>query len=66
MVWFFWLVKETLLQASGQTPYCLLWARLGAVGIYLPGIDSVIVGILVSCLLRVLHVVVLFFGGLKY
>ena len=67
MVWgFFWLVKETLLQVSGQNPCCLVWAWLGTVGIYLPGIDSVTVGTLVSCLLRVVHIFVLVFGELKY
>jgi len=61
----FWLVKETHLQVSGQNPYSLTWAWLGTVGIHLPGIDLVIAGRQVSCLLQVVHVV-LFFGGLKY
>lgn len=66
MVWFFWLVTETLLQVSGQNPYCLAWAWLGTVGIYLLGVDSVIVGMLVFCLLQVVCTIVLFFEGLKY
>lgn len=57
MVWFFWLVKETLLQVSGQNPYCLAWAWLETVGTFLPGIDLVIVGMLVSCLLQAVRIV---------
>lgn len=60
MVWFFWLVKETLLQVSGQNPYCLAWAWLETVRIFLPGIDLVIVGMLVSCLLQVVRIVLFF------
>lgn len=45
-------------------PFWLARAQLGPAGIHLPGIDSVVVGALVSYLLQVEHMV-LFFGRLK-
>lgn len=64
MVWVFCLVKENLV-GEWAKPFFLALARLGAVGIHLSGIDLVVVGTLVSCLLQVVYIV-LFFGRLKY
>lgn len=58
-MWVFWLVKETL---AGEP---VVWQGhgllVGTIRIYLPGIDLVIVGTLVSCLLQVVCVLVFFF-----